>query len=183
MLIDTRTGPMSLVQAANDATVGTTIADPADTLTNPIGATGPATGILVLGAGGAVSPNGIKLIPFGAGSATNTFLMSVFAIERILGGPAGVPDSWTYHFLAAFTCTLCTKPGKAGTAVNASQLYCDTIALTANSGTANVSNEIVSPGGNHAGHVIVDTKGAELVFVAFARNGSATSENALWGRI
>jgi hypothetical protein len=180
--IETRSGPMVRLLAVNDATGGTSIADPADTLTNPISpTTGPAAGVIPLGAGGATSPNGLKLIPFGTDTSAQTFLMSVFAIERILGGPAGVADSWTHHLLASFTCTLCTKAGLANTAVNGSQLYCGTIALGV--GNANVSCEVVSPTGNQAAHVVIDTKGAELVKVLFALNSSAASMNALWGKV
>jgi hypothetical protein len=182
--LNTNSNPLVRLLSANDATVGTSIADPADTLTNPIvtstGAT--ASGIVLLGYGGSASPNWLKIVPYGTDTSAQTFLMAVYAIERVLGGPAGVPDSWNFRLLAGFTCTLGTKAGLAGAAVNGSQLYVTTITLNTNEGNANVSCMIVSPGSNREAHVVVDTGGAEAAKILFARNSSAISMNALVGK-
>lgn len=164
-----------LLGAAGDTSTGTSIADPADTTADP---TGTANHIDMTGGNEAAGfiGNGLLLIPFGTTTAAQTFLMSVFAVEKFI--ISGVPN-WNYHLLAAFTCTLCTKTGQAG-GLTTTQLYCDTIVLTANSGNANVSNEIISPTGNQEARIILDGIGAPLVKVVFARNGSAISCNTFY---
>jgi hypothetical protein len=179
VVLETRFSPMVKLLATDSVATGTSFTDPADTLTDP----STTAGVISWGRLGAISPNSAKIIPFGTGVATNTLLMAVYAIQRILGAPNSKNDTWTYHLLAAFTCTLCTKAGIAGSTVDASHLYCDTIAIITGSGTPNVSCEIVSPGTNQAGHVIVDGKGGEDLYIGFARNGSATAANALVGRL
>lgn len=184
--LETRTGPLVKVQATNDTTAGTAVADPADVLIDPlVAAATDATilGLVDLGRGGAISPNGLKLVPFGVGNAATTFLMAVYAIERLLTKVSTEANQWTYVLRAAFTCTLCTKTGVTGGVVPATAKYCDTIALITNCGNANVSCEIVTPGTNRAAHVVVDTKGAEAARVLFWMNGSATSANALLGKL
>lgn len=167
--------PLARLLAANDTTAGTSIADPADTATDPIG----TTGVIDMTGGDEAAgfeANGLVLVPYGTDTAAETFLMSAFAISKVLVG--GVPI-WTYHLLASFTCTLCTKA--ASTVIGASALYCDTITLGV--GNSNVSVEVVSPTGNQAGHVVLDTKGAMAVALKFARNGSAASANCLYRKV
>lgn len=176
--IQTRYEPFTRLLATNDTTAGTSIADPADTLTDPTGTTG-VINLLGNPAGPDVA-NGLELIPYGVGTATNTFLLSLYAIAKI--APAsGVGPAWTYKLLCSFTCTLCTKAGIANSPVNASQLYCGTITLSV--GNANVSNEIISPTGNNGASIRLDNVGAGLVKPVFAMNNSATSANALYRRI
>lgn len=174
MLIDVRQGPLTLVQSSNSTTAGTTIANPADTLTRPSGA-----GVIDLGAGVSTGPNGLFLVPFGVGADTTTFLMSVYAWDVIPGGTTR--DQWTAYLLASFTCTITTLAGVAGGPVADTQFYCDTITLV-KGGTAGVSQEIVSPTTDVKASVRIATKGCRLVSVLFAMNASATSANALWRR-
>lgn len=184
-IINTRTGPMEIVQATNSTTAGTAVADPIDTLTNPLTTAGVlATGVLNLGAGGVASCNGIKLLPIGVGSAT-TFLLGVYAMERLTckGQTASLQDSWTHHILGGFLCTLGTKAGLAGSPNASTNFYAGTIALSGTLGNANISHEIVSPASNLAAHIVIDTKGAEFVKVLFWMNASSTSANAFWKRI
>jgi hypothetical protein len=177
----TKSGPMVVLLPTDDATAGTSIGDPADTLADPA----TAAGVIAMGrsalALGHSARNALKFRPFGTGAAGNSFLMSVFAVERILGAPLGKSDQWTYGLLAALTCALSTKPGVALGPVDASHRYCDTIALTA--GNASVSVEVVSPTNNQAAHALVDCKGAELVAVKFALNASASGANTLFGTL
>ncbi len=174
-LIDTRSEFMALTNSADSTTAGTTIANPADVYLPPSG-----DGVINMGAGGSLTANGIKFTPFGAGVATNTFLMAVFAWEHVKS-KAGSKEQWHADLLAAFTCTLCTLTGLAGCDVDASHLYCDTITET--SGNPNVSNEVVSPTGNVSAHILVDSKAPRLIQVLFALNNSATGANSLFRKL
>ncbi len=180
MQIDTRSSHFMSAYTTNVTTAGTSITNPAATTTAPV--PGPTTGIIQMGDQGMMSANGLELIPFGVGTATNTFLLSVFALDAVKAlDPTTNKTLWFYWPLATFTCTLCTYAGVANTDVNASQLFCGTITLGV--GNANVSNEIVSPTGNLVASITLDTKGAKYVYLALAMNNSATSANCLFRRL
>lgn len=177
VVISTRAEPLSRLLGANDATAGTAIADPADTLTDPTG----TAGTIDLAALGPDAANALRIHPFGVGGATNTFLMAVYGCDKVLAAGPGTAPAWHYFLLAGFTCTLGTKTGVAGSAVGANQNYCGTIALLV--GNANVSTETLSPNTNNEAHVLVDCKGSQFVKVLFAMNGSATSANCVYRRV
>lgn len=126
--------------------------------------------------------NRIIIVPFGAGSDTNTFVMRVIgwriAYERDTGARQD-NAIWIPVKLAEFTCTLSTPPGLAGKVVNASQLFADTIALVGTSGNDDIDISITSPADNTIAHVVVDNKGSHKVELQFSTGGSATSCNAL----
>jgi hypothetical protein len=181
--LETKSNPMFAALSADSTVTGTSLAEPADVLVDPF-VTPPANvAVFPLGRLGVPGPLGLKIIPFGTTTAAQTFLMGVYGIERIPRDNQAFPFQWTFHLLAGFTCTLCTKTGIANGTVDASHLYCDTIALITNAGNPNVSCEIVQPGSNQAAHVIVDTKGAELGAITFFRNGSSSANNALVTRV
>ncbi len=173
MQIDSRSSKFEVTNTANVTAASITF--PVPTITKPSG-----DGIVHLGDGGALAPNGLMIVPFGAGSSTNTFSMNVYGWRRTLGSNTK-PPLWVAVELATFTCTLCTVPGIVSTDVADTQLFTGTIALV--HGNANVSNEVVSPTGNVVAHVIVDAKGCELVEVRFGTGSSATSCNALIARM
>lgn len=175
----TASAPFGLALAANSTTAGASIANPATQTATP-------TNTVAMGdPDGAVSSNGLEIVPFGAGVATNTFLMSVFAWDLKKPTVAGNQNLWIAYPLATFTCTLCTVAGQANTDINGSQLFCDTITL--NVGNANVSVEIISPATNGSANLVasitLNTKGAKKAGFLFAMNGSATSANAAWRRL
>lgn len=177
--IFTRSSPMPRSNQTNSTTVGTSIANPADTQVKPSG-----DGVIDLGADrGGYVPNGLLIIPYGTDTSAQTFLLSAFAWDMIPAGTgaAGDKDTWQAYLLASFQCTLCTLTGLALSPVNASQLYCGTITITA--GNANVSAEAVSPTGNIKASILLDTKGAALVELRFARNGSAASMNSIYRKV
>ncbi len=177
MEIDTRSAPFFLAYPTANSTA-TSITFPVPTLTEPTG-----DGVIGMnrssGYSGEYSANGLIIIPYGAGSATNTMLMNCYGWRPTIGRLA--KPLWVAFELATFTVTLCTVPGIAGADVNESQLFAGTISLGV--GTANVSNEIVSPTGNVVGHILLDTKGCVLVQILFDRNSSSTSCNALVARM
>jgi hypothetical protein len=178
--IDTRSTVFALTNAGGNVTTAS-ITFPLPATSSPVGVgVASGDGVIPLGAGGSLAPNGLQIVPFGAGSSTNTFSMNVYGWREVRG-PAvavGTVNLYVAYVLATFTCTLCTVPGLANTPVNASQLFCGTIALVA--GNANISNEVVSPTGNTVAHVIVDVKGSKWVEVRFGTGSSATSCNALY---
>jgi hypothetical protein len=175
VIIDTRHGPMRKAFATNPTTAGVAVTTPADTITDPYSTDGNHR----IGRGGSHAPNSVFVKPFGVGADTTTFLMALFAIDRIINKTGThIPDQWTYTLLASFTCTNSTPVGLANGIVVATERYCDTIAVI--DGNANVSHEALSPEGDNSGHVVVDLKGAEGLAFRFWMNGSATSANALF---
>lgn len=178
MQIDVRQGPLVPIRTTNSTTAGTSINNPADTLTKPSGA-----GVVELSAGMITyGPPRFFLLPYGVGSDTNTFLMSVFGWDIIPGNGSTTADQWTAYLLASFTCTLSSGvTGVAGGTVPATSFYCNSIAL-GKGGTAGVSQEVTAPTGSVKAWCWVDTKGCQLIETLFAMNNSATSANALWRR-
>ncbi len=168
--------------ATNSTTAGTAPANPSPTVTKPSGA-----GVIDMGMSGnidgAISSNGLIILPYGVGADDNTFVMTAFAWDILKAVGSGNRDIWVAWPLAAFTCTMGALAGVANTDLPANSLMVDTITLTANFGNANVSNEIISPAGDFQASIVLDTKGAKLVQLIFGMNSSATSANALVRRI
>lgn len=173
MQIDTRSEQFVITNSANST--ATSITFPVPTTTMPSG-----DGIIQVGQGGSTAPNSLMLVPYGAGTAAQTFLMNAYGWRRTTGLGGKIPI-WVAVELATFTCTLATPPGLTDCDVNASQLFCGTITLGV--GNANVSVEIVSPTGNVIAHIVLDAKGSQLVELRFSTNSSATSCNCLAAKV
>lgn len=179
--IDTRTGPFQIANPVNGNTTASSITFPVPTTSPPAG-----DGVIPMGETiGQVAPNGLMLVPYGAGSATNTFTLNAYGWRKTTGYTVGAQSQtlplWVAYLLASFTCTLSTVPGLGNTDVNASQLFAGTITLV--TGNANVSNEILSPTGNVVAHIMLDAKGSNYVQLLYGTGGSATSCNCLWARV
>ncbi len=145
---------------------------------------GNPDGIIPLIAGDDSGVTGLRIIPFGTTTATNTFKLIVYGWTCTVGNQQTATAQaaiWVPIKLAAFTCTLCTVPGLSGADVNASQLFCGTI--TQQLGNANFSSEIISPTGNEVCHCMVATKDCLFAEIRFDMNSSATSANCLVQRI
>lgn len=189
MLIETRSSKFQISNPGGNSTAAS-IVEPLPSLTSPdiaavsTGVTSVGDGVIALGGGsagipgGIVAPNSLILVPYGAGSSTQTFTMKVYAWRRTLAatGPPTQFPIWVPYLLASFTVTLGTAPGLATADVNASQLFATTIVLV--TGNANISNEIVSPGSNVLAHIVLDAKGAQFVEFRYAVV-TATSANCL----
>lgn len=182
MQIDTRSGPFAVTNSSNVSAASITF--PLPTLTRPSG-----DGVIMMGGDqmhmGALAPNSLILVPFGTGSATQTFTLNAYGWRETTGatgtaGTTGTQSLWVAYELATFTCTLSTVPGITGTDVNASQLFAGTITLGV--GNANVSNEIISPTGNVIAHIILDAKGSRFVELRFAK-GTNTDCNCLAAKV
>lgn len=169
--------------STNSTTSGSSIGNPVWTATEPSGVNVHAMGKDGQ-ADGAYSRNGLLILPYGVGSNANTFLMTVFAWDWKKGADAGSQDLWVAWPLLAVTCTLTSAiTGVNNTDVPAANFGVSTITMTTGVGTANVSNEIISPTGSLQASIVLDTKGCKLIQFSFAMNGSATSANALVRRI
>lgn len=180
MQIDTRSSPFFISNPTGNVTTAS-ITFPVPTLVKPTPTPNPnGDGVIEMGQGGGMSAQGLMIVPYGAGIATNTFSLSCYG-WRPTEGQNGQKIVWVAYTLADFTCTLGTVPGVNLGDVNASQLFCGTIVLTV--GNANISNEIVSPTGNDAAHILLDAKGSKFIELRFGTGASATSCNALVTRV
>lgn len=176
MQIETKSLEMNRVAATNFTTAGTSIANPACSKNGPSG-----DGIIMMGSpDGAMTSNGLLILPYGVGSAT-TFLLSVFGWDFVHPKVAQNAGMWVAWLMAAFNCTLGATTGLAGGEVDNTNNFCDTIVET--TGNPNVSNEVISPTGGLIASILLDAKGAKRIQLAFAMNGSSTSANALQRRL
>ena len=144
-----------------------------------------ATSAAVINTNNAIRSDGdtqnlVQIIPFGAGSDTNTFSFRAIAWYLLSEGAAqqNGTEVWIPVPLAEFQCTMSTPVGVAGKLVVATDRFCDTITLT---GTTANSTEVLitSPANDTIGHVVLDMKGAAKLELIFTTGGSATSCNAL----
>ncbi len=128
------------------------------------------------------SPNTVLVKFFGVGSDNDTGACRIFGVRRMVSAN-GATESWTHTLLAEYAFTLSAAVGVAGGVVSASERYADTITRT--TGIDNVSDQLLSPTGDEAGHVLVDCKGHSLLFFEPIRTGGspATSVNALFAGV
>jgi hypothetical protein len=129
--------------------------------------------------------NGMRVVPFGTGSDTNTFSLAVIGWAHC-DDPLKLGYTptrlWVPTLLVLLSCELDSGlPGIAGTTIDSTQYFVSTITLTY--GDPGVSVDIVSPGHGNGwiAHALLDFKGFPIVEPAFSTGGSATDCNALWG--
>lgn len=159
----------SFAKALTANTTANAFAARGDTLTEPTG-----DGVIDLAAGaGKTAVSSVLFRFFGAGSDDQTGSVRVYGVRR--SGSA-----WVYTLLFQGTFTLSTAVGVAGGPVGAAERYADTVART--TGVENVADQIVSPTGNVAAHLLLDAKGHQKLFVE-PIVGTATSVNALWAGV
>lgn len=146
-----------------------------DTTTAPSSSLGESAGGYVLLPS---ASNTVVLKPYGAGSDDQTGSVRVYGVKAI--EKAGSATSYTHVLLGDWSFTLSTAVGVSGGVVGASERYADTITRT--TGVENVADQIVSPTGNVAGHIMVDCKGHSTLLVELIV-GTATSVNALYAGV
>jgi hypothetical protein len=140
-----------------------------DTLTEPTG-----DGVIDLAAApGKTAVNSVLLRFFGAGGDDQTGSVRVYGVRK-----AG--SAWVYTLLFQGTFTLSARVGVAGGPVPAAERYADT--LTRTLGVENVADQVVSPTGDAAAHLLLDAKGHQKLFVE-PIVGTAASVNALWAGV
>lgn len=123
--------------------------------------------------------NNARIIPFGTGSATQTFSVRVigWTDAQPVAGSSNVP-LWMPTILCEYLCTLGTAVGVASSAVLATEKFCDTVALVANRGTDGQDTTKSSPTNNLVGSFLVDLKGSKKVELCYSV-GTNTDCNAL----
>jgi hypothetical protein len=138
---------------------------------------------------GAVVPNLIQLTPVGTGANDAVLTgMRVIGWRRLKSKtPTTTRDLWVPTILAEFATVFGNVTGvAAGTggpagALAATYFFMDTITLV--TGTANVSNEIVSPTGDVIAHIQMDMKGFPKIEITFDLGANATAANCLVARL
>ena len=136
------------------------------TTTEPAGA-----GVLDLAALAGRMPDNLLLVPFGTGNDGDAFNLRVIGWRKVAA-------LWVPVLLAEIACTLSAAAGVAGAAVTDSERFADALSLT--TGNANVSAEVISPGGDLVAHALIDVKGFARVELTFAVAAGATGMNALY---
>jgi hypothetical protein len=142
-------------------------------------------GVVPCSVKGATGKRQIKLLPVGAGAATNTFTMYVLGWSPSRSGGDGSPEGqqyalalWIPVLLGTFTATLGTAVGIGGSDVANTQLFATTI--TATGQLSDFLNVLITPGSNNIGMAVVETWGFRYIECTFNRGVSATSANCLY---
>lgn len=117
-------------------------------------------------------PQTFIILPYGSGSATQTFSVRLWAFIPGFG-----TEVYQAIPLAELTCTLCTLTGVAGGDLGTGNKYVDTIALSSGY-NSNVTVEVVSPTGNIPAYVTLTSRGLWDLFVDL-KKVTATDCNAL----
>lgn len=124
-------------------------------------------------------PDNILLILFGTLTAGQTGNMRLWGWRQTGNGV------WVQTLLAELLGTAtaaANKPVAATADLAATDVICDTLSLVQGA-TANVSCEVVSPGGSSlTAHAVVDLKGSQVIQFD-PKKGTGTDVNALWGRL
>jgi hypothetical protein len=153
-------------------------------------------GVIPVGHNGQMGASGMALIPFGAGSATNTFSFQVLGwtqtttqYGKAVNGLTVLQNAnlelWIPVLLGTFAVTLGTGTGIAGSDIGTSQLFATSITTSYGPvyGTGAVQSSagsIYSPGSNSIGMVTIAIMSFKFVEVIYTTGGSATSGNALY---
>lgn len=133
--------------------------------------------------GGAV-PDSLEITPFGTGAANDTFSIRVIGYRRISKPLADGRVAYAKSVLAVLACTLGAATGLAGSEVDASQLFVDTIAIT-NEGTYTAdatragSIRLFSPANDTVARAIVPLDAVDAFELEFDQTLNSPTMNAL----
>lgn len=118
--------------------------------------------------------NAMNVLPFGAGSDTQTFSMRVIGYSKHQTSASA--KQWVPHIICQLACTLCPQTGAtATTKPTSSELICDTITITNGTKSAVVDTQFADT----AAIAVVDITGYEYIDFTFDMTG-ATSGNCLY---
>lgn len=179
MFLETLVGPFQKARSVNQTS--TSFSNPAPQAADPLGDAGTATGAAVFengGPAGAAGQNSLLVMPYGAGSATNTFSARLWGWRQLGSDPQ--LSLWVPCLLFEIACTLSTFTGTGSLIVSSSERFADTITLTTGSTNA---VDVVSPTGNLPAHVLADIKGFQRWQLSFSTGSSATNGNALVAKL
>lgn len=126
---------------------------------------------------GNITPNALKITPFcDLASDNDTFDMRVIGWSRVKG-TGGTNDLWYPVILCQVACTCGAITGVAGSAVTATERFCDTIG-DPTIGNKNVDVSVVSPTTDFSpAHIVVDMKGCEIAEIIFDNGTDAAGSN------
>lgn len=132
---------------------------------------------------GESGPQRLLFIPFGTAAANKTFAFIVYVFRQTLPHPTDplLKPLWIPYPIAAFDCTLGAMTGKAGTYVDNTQFFADTVAASANSiGSKPSDYDLRSPADDSCASVDVSTYGGLTITALFALGSNqATDANLL----
>lgn len=145
-------------------------------------------GVIACGHIGAETLPHLILVPFGVGTSSNTFLMTVLGWRPTKLGVLGALPVWIPAVLGTYQITLGSATGVSGGEITTSSLFntSDSVTLGPSfvSGVSPVSLDwlAMSPGSNSIGFIKQPTMGFRFVEVIFSTGSSATSCNCLWAK-
>lgn len=179
MLLETLHTPLRFARPVNE-TSGSYVSK-VPTITEPVSFAGTPSGTSAFvhnnGWQGGISQNAVKIFPYGLGADTTSFNMRVIA-WNFLPATATKRAEWFPYPLAEVLCAVSSGCPGAGEQILATEFFADTITLVGSVGNPNVSCEIISPGNDTMGHIIVGLKGCSKFEIIFDMV-TATSANAL----
>lgn len=150
------------------------------TITKPSG-----DGVVAMGDGGSYAPKHLLLLPYGVGSATNTFGIRILCWAPTALG-IGLP-LWIPEELATYAITVGSGTGVAGADLTTTSLFATTITCTGGptfvtAGAAPICPDWfqISPGSNANGLICIESLGFPLLEVIFTTGASITSCNSLY---
>lgn len=124
-------------------------------------------------------PIWLSLVPFGVGANNTTFDVRVIGWRKY-GNTADVGGTlWMPRTLLQFSVTLSAAVGVAGTEVDETQRFADTLSdPVTGMGTIGVNCQPTSPANDTEGHYLFDRQGHPVLEILFDMTG-ATSGNCL----
>lgn len=133
------------------------------------------TGVIAMGTAGSLAPSQLQLVPYGQGTAGQTFDMRVWGWKLSSDGVLYIPI-----LLAQWACVLSATAGVGSDTPSSSDKFCDSMTLTYGNELADCLTSSAGAGTNLVASCLVDAKGCPLVEVVF-NIGTATNANAMYG--
>lgn len=171
MLFDDRAGPFRKVADTDIVTDSITVPSVLDKA--PSG-----NGVVELQSlEGGDLPKRLLLMPISKGAADDTYTLAIYGWRRTNG--RGSKAAYVPITLGSFACTAGSKTGVAGTDVDTTYFFADTITMTANYGVANVTNVIISPAQNEYASIELYTRGCSILSFLMDLGTTPTAMNVL----
>lgn len=148
-------------------------------------------GVIPIGHQGSIGPGRVLLVPYGTGSATNTFNMNVYGWRgTTFSSTTSQTKLWIPVLLSSYAVTLGSATGVANSDLGTTYLFNTSIVPTGggvgvSSGMAATSLDwyVISPGSNAIGMIVQATLGFRFLSVTYNLNSSATAANALYCKL
>lgn len=126
-------------------------------------------------------PTWVSLIPYGVGATNTTFDVRVIGWRKYGAINSTTGTLYTPRILLQFTATLGTAAGVAGSNVDETNLFADTLSdPVTGMGAIGVNCQPTSPANDTVAHYYMDAQGCQFIEVLFDMTG-ASSGNCLVG--